>query len=135
MSDKDYKKLQQKWYNELARRGFDDIEWSEGQDSRYLKRRITPTPSQYQERTDYYRLVDSYLHDRNLKGKDRFIWKRHSKGMPVTEIQQAFEHVYKEKISQYTIRDWINRLWKSCKKWNTQHPLGCLYKSKEEESD
>lgn len=84
----EFKKLQQKWYDKLAKSGFDDIE-SEGQivvwSSEFAKKR---TLRRFESQKEYYRLASIFLNEYTFEtAADRFFWEHHADGKTIREIE------------------------------------------------
>jgi hypothetical protein len=121
----DFKKLQKEWYDKLKQSGFQDIEWSGGQDSRFLKSLPRTDLRSLQGTQNYYRAVENFLiHNRNVWGQDRFLLQCHKRGLTVEQTIKQFEAKYSEKVSHWTMFYRLQDLWKRCYKWNCTSKQG-----------
>jgi hypothetical protein len=97
MTQKEFQKLQKKWYKKLADKGFKDIENSDipghpliHWDSFHFQQMWTP--QSFLEKQRYFELAGQMLHDFKFKRKiDKEIWKMHCEGKPAKEISEAVE--------------------------------------------
>ena len=118
----DLQALQKQWYAKLADEGFEDIEWTKGNNSPYLKTALnTKDPFHFVAKQEYYNMAESYLHNRmELRGRERFIWKLHSEGATYEEITNAYNRRYKNHKSVYTIYYDVQKILERCKAWHTK---------------
>lgn len=85
---KEFKKLQQEWYEKLAKSGFEDIETDE--------QHLETWSNMYSYRIDlvkveskqeYFRRAGQFLFDRKFKNKiEKFIWASHADGISIRNI-------------------------------------------------
>jgi hypothetical protein len=93
--------LQDKWYNKLKKKGFNDIEdttlpepplksWD---NFRYKK----VTPEEYEAKTKYYsNCRDILLTYRFSRALHKRIWELHSEGLSLREIEREIKDKYKK---------------------------------------
>ena len=114
--------LQKQWYAKLADSGFEDIEWTAGNSSPYLKNAVqTKDPYFFAQKQQYYNMAEAYLQNRmELRGRDRFIWKLHAEGATYEEITTAHNSRYKNHKSVYTIYYEVQKILERCKAWHTK---------------
>lgn len=117
---KDFDQLKALWYEKLAKKGFEDIEDSEGRLVVYHSfqgRSGTGLPSDItanQAKEEYYRLAGHFLHDYTFASTtDRLIWKLHSDGISYRKICEILEQHYNLKTHKSTIHDLITKLAKT----------------------
>jgi len=95
----DFLELQKKWYDRLARNGFEDIEWTEpqGQNSHYLKGHIMSARKVYNHATEeHFRRVRIHLVNAKFDSPlERYIWKRYSLGDSYRTIIKRVEKTKK----------------------------------------
>jgi len=103
----EFRELQRKWDEKLAKSGFVDIERKDrvGASSRMLKTAALKnivdqyTPEQFEIKQEYYRLAGQFLHDHKFKsGKDREIWRLHSEGVSIRNI---IRHLKRRRMTAY----------------------------------
>jgi hypothetical protein len=103
-----FKKLEQKWYDKLAKEGFADIEqqnspdqwlknWHNANSGVFAKQ----TPESLTTRQDFYTACShALLKDSNFASKwEKWVWKHYSDGKSVSEIKRMSRHT-QAKISR-----------------------------------
>ena len=107
---KEFKELQDEWYEKLKKEGFNDIETDEDN----LKQWESYIFSRYDEnlipfKTEYFRLAGQFLHTHKFKSKKlRKMWKYHSEGYSFNEISEKMAHY--EGASRSSIHVQVNKL-------------------------
>jgi hypothetical protein len=81
-----FKILQKKWYDKIAKKGFQDIEDTR-HEQRYLKIwhsayfQVTYSPAEFEFKRDYYCKASRFLHDHTFANElERKIWELHTEG-------------------------------------------------------
>lgn len=107
----DFKKLQKKWYDKLAKSGFEDIE----KDEDYLKKysTIDNVKNIQPVNETYYRLAGQFFYDYKFKTlTEKIIWKYHSEGFTYSELPdkvKKFIHI-KKRMYFYIVKRLTNEM-------------------------
>jgi DNA-binding NarL/FixJ family response regulator len=109
--DKDFKKLQDKWYKKLEKSRFEDIE----QDENLLKKWSSKLSLSYSheeiaEKQKYFTMAEEFLNQYKFASKrDRIIWEYHCNGLSIREIADTLKKV-RIKIKKSAVQNVVQRL-------------------------
>jgi hypothetical protein len=109
--DKNFQKLQQKWYAKLEKSGFKDIE----QDEDNLKRWSSDFTTKkfldtYEAKADYYYMATQFLNDYKFETQiERVIWEYHAEGISNRNVAKLLKKV-KISMSHSSVLIIVSRL-------------------------
>jgi hypothetical protein len=130
-----YKKLQQDWYNKLAKaelkkpedQRWTDIEWAENPNSPHIKKPSSRSRVLTPGKQLYYALARNFLtHFRFRHLQEKEAWSMHTDGKSYREIQTMLSTKYGIKKSIWWIYYYVQSTAKKCQEFNTNHREGLL---------
>lgn len=104
---KEFKDLQDKWYDKLKKKGFEDIEQADGNLKRWDSHLFSSKYDQrfFNSKEKYFQIAGQFLHEYEFETKlDAFIWGHHAAGETLWSIVAKIKGRKFKPIQKDTVR-------------------------------